>query len=217
MCAESRMSGAGAWVAGSPGNRLSEDEPVVPARRFRARAARLLVADGDGFETREVAQVAIGLDGLPGDRHHGWTRPACSRVPWYPRGAPIRNGRQLTLVATDELAEIARRLGVAEVQPEWLGANLVIEGIARLTRLPIGTRLHFPGGAALVVEGENAPCRHAGAAIGVHCPDSAGFDLAFPRRARGLRGLVASVERAGVLAGAVEIEVRVPAQYVWMG
>jgi hypothetical protein len=194
---------------------LADEPPAAPARRFKARAARLLIADGEGFLTREIGRIAIELDGLPGDRHRGHARPACSRVPWYPRGAPIRNTRQVSLVAPDELGEIARRLGIAEVKPEWLGANLVVEGVRRLTRLPPGTRLHFPDGAALAVEGENGPCRHAGAAIGANYPEREGLDLAFPKVARGLRGLVAWVERAGEIASGAEIEVRVPAQYVW--
>ncbi|MBB3772094.1 hypothetical protein FHS55_002703 [Angulomicrobium tetraedrale] len=188
---------------------------VVPAQRFTARVARTLIADGAGFATREVASLGVTLEGVPGDRHMGMARPADSRVPWFPRGTPIRNSRQVSIVAMDELAEIARRLGIVDVQPEWLGANLVIEGIAQLTRLPPGTRLFAAGGATLAVEGENAPCRHAGAAVAAFHPGSAGLDLAFVQRAKGLRGLVAWVERAGELAAGTEIEVRVPAQRPW--
>lgn len=115
----------------------------------------------------------------------------------------------------DELEEVARRLGVPELRPEWIGANLVIEGVSGLTRLPPGTRLMFPGGAALAVEGENFPCRHAGAAVGAFHPGREGLDLAFVREAKGLRGLVAWVERAGELAAGSEIEVWVPAQRLW--
>jgi hypothetical protein len=195
---------------------FADNTPTIPARRFTAQATRLLIADGEGFVTREVERLAVELKGLASDRHHGHARPACSRVPWYPRGAPIRNSRQLSLVAPDELAEIARRLGLAEVRPEWIGANLVIEGVTRLTRLPSGTRLHFPSGAALAIEGENGPCRHAGASIGAHYREQEGLDLRFPQVARGLRGLVAWVERAGDLTTG-EIEVRVPAQHLWRG
>lgn len=195
---------------------FADEAPATPARRFKASVARLLIADGDGFVSRAVDRLEVDLEGLAGDRHHGHARPACSRVPWYPRGAPIRNARQLSLVAPDELAEIARRMDLPEVRPEWIGANLVIEGVRRLTRLPPGTRLHFPSGAALAIEGENGPCRHAGASIGAHYPEREGLDLAFPQVARGLRGLVAWVERAGELTPG-EVEVRVPAQHVWRG
>lgn len=199
-----------------PQDAFADEVPAIAARRFKARAARLLVADGESFVTREVESIKAELEGLPGDRHRGHSRPACSRVPWYPRGVPIRNARQLSLVASDELGEIARRLDLPEVRPEWIGANVVIEGVARLALLPPGTRLHFPSGAALAIEGENGPCRHAGASIGTHFPDREGLDLAFPKVARGLRGLVAWVERAGELSPG-EIEVRVPAQRLWRG
>lgn len=190
-------------------------EPVgIPAQRFTARLSATLIADGEGFATRAVPALAVTLEGVPGDRHAGHARPADSRVPWYPRGTPIRNARQLSLVAADELAEIARRLGVSEVRPEWIGANLVIEGVPRLTALPAGTRLHFPGGAALAVEGENAPCRHAGAAV-ARASGEASAELAFPKLAGGLRGLVAWVERAGELVADSPFEVRVPPQRLW--
>ncbi|MCK0209223.1 molybdenum cofactor sulfurase [Starkeya koreensis] len=190
-------------------------EPAgIPAQRFTARLSGTLIADGAGFATRPVPSLAVTLEGVPGDRHAGHSRPADSRVPWYPRGTPIRNARQLSLVAPDELAEIARRLGLREVRPEWIGANLVIEGVPRLTALPPGTRLHFPGGAALAVEGENAPCRHAGAAVAAACGE-ASAELDFPRLAGGLRGLVAWVEHAGELVADSPFEVHVPPQRLW--
>lgn len=203
------------------GTAVVEAPAALPGRRLKARLARTLLADGQGFLTRDVAALDLTLDGITGDRHAGAARKADARVPWYPRGAPIRNTRQVSLVAVDELAVLASRLGVAEVRPEWLGANLVVAGLARLTRLPVGTRLHFPGGAALVVEGENAPCRHAGQAVadgiaemGLALP-AADLALAFVTAARGLRGLVAWVERAGALEAGAQISVRVPAQQLW--
>ncbi|HSI40505.1 MAG TPA: MOSC domain-containing protein [Xanthobacteraceae bacterium] len=191
------------------------DDGAVVARKLGARLSLLLIGDGEDFVTRPVERAAVDFEGLVGDRHRGFTRGADSRVPWYPRGTPIRNTRQLTLVAPDELALIARRLELPAVEPCWLGANLVVEGLADLTALPPGTRLHFPGGACLVVEGENAPCRHAGAAVARHHPGRPGLDLAFVNAARGRRGLVAWVERPGDLVAGSAIEVRVPAQRLW--
>lgn len=209
---------------GAPATDGAGAAPVaLPGRRLKAHIARTLLADGRGFVTRDVPALTVTLDGIADDRHAGAARKADARVPWYPRGAPIRNTRQVSLVEMDELAVLAARLGVSEVRPEWLGANLVVEGLARLTQLPVGTRLHFPGGAALVVEGENAPCRHAGQAVaqGLAGPGGAsepapGLALAFVAAAKGLRGLVAWVERAGELEAGAEITVRVPAQRLWV-
>ncbi|MBS7541706.1 MOSC domain-containing protein [Ancylobacter oerskovii] len=191
------------------------DDGSVPARKVAARLSQLMIADGADFITRPVERATLDFEGLAGDRHRGLYRPADSRVPWYPRGTPIRNARQVTLVAPDELALIARRLEVPAVEPAWLGANLVLEGVADLTALPPGTRLHFPGGACLAVEGENAPCRHAGAAVARHHPGRTGLDLAFVTAARGRRGLVAWVERPGELVAGSPVELRVPAQKLW--
>lgn len=209
--------------------------PSLSAQRLRAHLAATLIADGRGFVTRPVPKLEVTLEGIPGDRHNGHARPADSRVPWYPRGTPIRNSRQLSLVSPDELAEIARRLGIAELPPQWIGANLVIEGVPRLTQLPPGTRLHFEGGAALVVEGENHPCRLAGAQVARSLGERDGanpaeptsaeidanqaaqtpLDLAFVTAGAGLRGLVAWVERAGELVAGTSLNVKVPPQHLW--
>jgi hypothetical protein len=68
----------------------------------------------------------------------------------------------------------------------------------------------FVGGAILLVEGENAPCRVAGKSIGEHVPGSTGFDLLFPKVARRKRGVVASVEKSGTIAVGETVVVRVP-------
>ena len=188
----------------------------IAGQRFTARLKQLLIADGTGFATRDIGRLDVTLDGVPGDWHEGISRPADSRVPWYPRGTPIRNTRQVTILSPDELDEMASQLGVAQVKPEWIGANMVLEGIPCLTQLPPGTRLHFPSGAALAVEAENAPCRHAGAAVGAFYPEVEGMDVAFVKAAKGLRGLVAWVERAGEILVGCEVSVRVPAQQLWV-
>ncbi len=90
-------------------------------------------------------------------------------------------------------------------------------GIANLTLLPPGTRIVFAE-AMLVVEAPNAPCRIAGKAIAQHLtPDAppGGLDLAFPKMAKGLRGVVATVERAGTIRAGEAITVKVPPQTLW--
>ena len=81
------------------------------------------------------------------------------------RGTEIRNERQLSIVASDELAVVANRMGLAELKPEWIGANLVLEGLPNLSMLPAGTLLFFKGGVTLKVDGQNKPCRYAGRSI----------------------------------------------------
>lgn len=179
--------------------------------KLAGRVAQCLIADGGDFRSRGVEALDLDFAGIVGDIHAGVTRRAGSREPWYPRGTPIRNNRQVTLVSVAELAEIATAMELPRVAPEWIGANLVIDGIAALTSLPVGTRLFLAGGAVLFVEGENAPCRIAGRSIAEHCPGSEGLDLLFPKVAQHRRGLIASVERPGNVAEGQEVAVRMPA------
>lgn len=193
-------------------------EPEIrKGRRLEARASSVLVPTGDRFITRAVDEIAIDFEGVPGDSHAGWTRGADSRTPWYVRGTPIRNVRQISVVATDELEEIARRMELPEVRPEWLGANVVVDGVPRLSRLPAGTLVFFPSGAVLRVEETNGPCRFAGASVAEHFPGRSGLDLLFPQKARGLRGIVASVDRGGVVSAGDALKISVPDQWIWEG
>ncbi len=178
--------------------------------RATAQALAVLIADGSGFVTRAVPALTLTLEGIAGDTHVGFTRKAGGREPWYPRGTPIRNDRQISLVCPRELALVASRMELGAVAPEWIGANLVVEGLESLTGLPRGTRLVFPSGAALVINGANAPCRYAGAEIARHVPGREGIDLLFPKVAVGLRGVVAAVERAGEVVCGDTITVILP-------
>lgn len=190
---------------------------TFPARRIKAQAVSVLVADGDGFRTRAVDDIQFDLEGVPGDRHRGWVRSADSRTPWYARGTPIRNTRQISLLSREEMGEIALRMDLPEIRAEWLGGNVVLEGIAQMSRLPAGTTLFFPSGASLRVEQINAPCRIAGASLAEHYPERTGLDLLFPKAAAGLRGVVASVERAGPVHAGDVVTVSVPEQWIWEG
>lgn len=183
--------------------------------RVSGSVGQCLIADGGDFRSRAVASLDLDFAGIAGDIHAGATRRASSREPWYRRGTPIRNNRQVTLVSAAELGEVAMALDLPQIAPEWIGANLVIEGIAGLTRLPLGTRLFFAGGAVLMVEGENAPCRIAGASIAEHYPGRDGLDFLFPKAAKRRRGLIASVERPGRIAEGEAFMARVPAASGW--
>ena len=106
---------------------------VFPGRKIAGRVAGLYVAEFDHFVTREADSLDFGLEGIAGDHHSGATRKSSSREPWYPRNTEIRNERQLSIVAPDELALIAGAMDLAEVRPEWIGANLSIDGVPSLS------------------------------------------------------------------------------------
>lgn len=174
-----------------------------------ARIARLLVALGADFVAEPVERAPLGFGGFAGDRHAGVTRPSCSRTPWHPRGTPIANTRQVSIVSLEECADVAALLDVPEVDPRLLGANLVTEGVPALSALPPATRLRFPSGAVVFVTEENAPCRQPGAKLAA-AHGRPGLAHRFATAAVGRRGLVGLVERPGDLAVGDSIEVRVP-------
>jgi hypothetical protein len=178
--------------------------------------ATLATPDPARFETAVVALLRVDLGGIPGDRHYGFTRKSGAREPWYPRGTEIRSGRLLNLVSEEELAIVAAAMGVPAIEPGWIGANVLLRGVENFSRLPWGSRLVFGAGAVLVNEGENVPCRQAGGGIGRAYPERDGLDRLFVKAAKHLRGIVATVERAGEIAPG-PIEVRLPMKQIWPG
>lgn len=190
---------------------------IIPARKLTAKAAALYVAPADHFQTRPVDELLLDFDGIAGDFHAGPTRRSGGREPWYPRGTEMRNERQLSIVAADELAVVAQRMGLAEIRPEWIGANLVIEGVPNLSMLPAGTLLFFKGGVTIKVDAQNGPCRIAGRSIAENAgmADVEAGALLFPKMAKRLRGVVAWVEKPGTVRDGEEISVRVPEQWIY--
>lgn len=203
------------------GETLQPDRSAAPQRkpafRLAGSATALYRTSGSGFETSPVAALDLGFDGLVGDRHGGLTRRAGGREPWYPRGTEIRNERQVSLLCAEELAETAEILGIEEIRPEWVGANLLIAGIARLSFLPPRTLLLFAGGVTLKIDGDNAPCRAAGHAVARHHAGRADIAFAYVRAARHRRGLVGWVEKPGRIEAGERFEARVPEQWIYGG
>lgn len=197
--------------------RLDDEAEIHPARKLLGTVEAVLVAGGSDFVTAPVDALHLGFDGIDGDHHRGATRRSGGREPWYPRGTEMRNERQLSIVAPDELAVVARRMDLAEVRPEWIGANMVLGGVPALSMLPAGTLLFFAGGATLKVDGQNVPCRIAGRSITDHArmPDREAGALLFPKVARRLRGLVAWVEKPGRIAAGEKVSVRIPEQWIY--
>src|SRR5690349_21328217 len=97
-------------------DRPTADPDILPAQKLTARVAATFAARGDDFVTQAVPHLNLGFDGIERDVHGGFTRRSGSREPWYERGTEIRNERQLSIVAADELATIAERMGIAEIK-----------------------------------------------------------------------------------------------------
>jgi MOSC domain-containing protein YiiM len=166
-----------------------------------------------GLEKQPVDRLALGFDGIVGDCHSGRVRPSDSRmVTQYPRGTAVANTRQVSILSVEELGEIAAALAIPSLQPEWVGANVLTAGIPDLTLLPPASRLSFSSGATLIVDLENAPCRHVGEVIDKHHP---GRGAGFVKSAEHRRGVVAWVEREGEIAVDDAIVLHLPPQRLW--
>ncbi len=198
-------------------NDLPGDITIVPARALAGRVvATFATPPGSGhFVTAPVDRLTLTFEGIPGDRHGGHTRRSGGREPWYPRGTQMRNERQVSILAPDELARIASSMGIEAVKPEWIGGNILVDGLPHFSFVPPRTRLVFENGAVLRIDGQNAPCRFSGASVAAHYPGREGLDIAFVRAARRLRGLVAWVEKPGEVRAGEAVEARLPEQWIY--
>ena len=197
--------------------RADDGPQIVPAKKLLGEVAGVFDAPFGHFQSRDVDELTLTFEGVEGDFHAGHTRRSGSREPWYPRGTEMRNERQVSIVAPDELAVIARRMEIREVRPEWIGANLLISGVPQLSMLPPGTLLYFSGGVTIKVDAQNGPCRIAGRAVAENArmPDHEAGSLLFPKVAKRLRGLVGWVEKPGIIKSGEQVSVRIPEQWIY--
>ena len=134
--------------------------PVLKPTEFTGRIVWLgLVRDrAAALEAGAVERMDVTFAGPDGEAHGGLVRPSCSRVvAQYPKGTVIRNTRQFSVLAAEDLAAIAARMGVERLDPALVGATMVVEGIPDFSHLPPSSRLQGEGGATLVVDLENRP------------------------------------------------------------
>jgi MOSC domain len=161
-----------------------------------------------GFEKTPMSHMTLRFSGPEGDCHTGLTRKSDSRtLPLYKRDIDIRNVRQITLLAEEELTEIAERLKIPRIDPSWFGANIVVKSIPDFTLLPPSTRLQFTSGATLVVDMENYPCLQIAKVVERHHP---GTQFNVVKAALHKRGLTAWVEREGAIAAGDRIKIIIP-------
>ena len=189
--------------------------PALLPTSFTARITWLgRVTDADGtLRSAPLDTVAATLDGFPGETHGGATRPSCIRVTsQYPRGTEIRNVRQLSILSAEELAEIAAAMKLDRIDPAWVGASMVIEGIPDFSHVPPSSRLMAPSGAGVTIDMENRPCIYPGREIE---KEAAGFGDLFKPAAKGRRGVTAWMECGGQLSIGDALVLYIPDQPVW--
>lgn len=189
--------------------------PALKPTEFRATITYLGHVADRKASLRSVPLQAAELTwaGIGGEEHGGVTRPSCSRVlSQHPRNTEIRNVRQLSILSTEELAQIAGKMGVEQFDPTWVGASMIIKGIPDFTHVPPSSRLQAPSGATLVIDMENRPCVLPAPEIETDAP---GKGKLFKPAAEGKRGVTAWVEREGRIAVGDVLTLHVPDQPVW--
>jgi len=169
--------------------------------------------EGVDLSTNPINKVDIDYSGFIGDSHSGLTRASCVRVKsQYPKGTEIRNTRQISALSAEEISLIAQTMQLDDLNPAWLGANLVVTGLPAFSQLPPSSRLIAPNGTSLVVDMENAPCRFPGEIIEQHAP---GFGRLFPQAAVNKRGVTLWVERTGSLVVGDKLTLHIPPTCNW--
>ncbi len=157
----------------------------------------LICRETNSIRSESVDEVDVTFEGFAGDKHSGWTKPSDGRTKFYPRGTAIRNSRQVSIVSLEENRLIADELGIGSLLPEWMGANLLIEGIEDLSSLSPNSRLFFEGGVVMLVTEENHPCATMSAEIARHFPEDPDLAGIIVKASMHRRGIVAVVELPG--------------------
>lgn len=181
----------------------------LPARTIEARVEGVYWAPHGTFVSEALPALTLTYEGIPGDRHSGLYRQSGPREPWYPRGTPMRNERQLSILSAEEMAEVAAALAIPELKPEWIGGNLLLSGVPELSQLPPRTLLMFPSGATVRIDGNNGPCKKSGASIASNIPGRPDLEFGFVKAARHKRGILGWVEREGEVRPGDSVTLRV--------
>ena len=96
------------------------------------------VPAGQSLRAKPVDALDLNFDGTQGERHHGLNRASCVRVAnLYPKGTEIRNVRQLSVLSAEELGDIAAEMNLAELDPSYLGASIVLKGHPRFSLISL--------------------------------------------------------------------------------
>ena len=189
-------------------------------KKIKAIVVSVHTGASDQYGKDEQPSITVELDGIVGDRHRSHQRPAWAGNDKQPEGTVRRNERQWSAVSVEELAEIAEEMDLAEpLTAAAIGANLCIEGIHELSRLPRGTTFRFPSDAELQVENFNPPCLDMGVKLAETLTTRSGLPLeatAFSKASKLTRGLVGVVEVAGEIKCGDEIDVTLYEHPSWL-
>ncbi|MGB5410173.1 MAG: hypothetical protein WBN09_01490 [Woeseiaceae bacterium] len=184
-----------------------------------ARVDSVYTGSNDDMSKDAASSIRVELDGVAGDSHRSFSRH-CWAGDKQPEGTLRRNERQWSAVSVEELAEISAAMSLVDtLTAAELGANLCLEGVAELSRLPKGTTLRFPSGAELIVVEYNPPCHDMGKKIAATHETRSGEALestAFSKAAKLTRGLVGVVDVPGEISAGDEVVIDIYETPDWL-
>jgi MOSC domain-containing protein YiiM len=179
-------------------------------KKLVAKVVSVHSGNNDDLSKEAHESIDVELDGIVGDRHRSYVRDTWKNDK-QPYGTVRRNERQWSAVSVEELGEISEAMDLEEpITAASLGANLCIEGVPELSRLPKGTLMQFPSGAELIVEEYNPPCGDMSkiqASLHETRSGKPVSDTAFSKAAKLKRGVVGVVEAAGTINAGDDVTV----------
>lgn len=169
--------------------------------------------DRTALKSEPRDHINLTFEGIAGECHAGLTRPSCARVvSQFEKGTPIKNERQLSIISEEELAQIAAKMGVDQLDPARLGATVMVRGIGDFTHIPPSSRLQGPDGATVTIDMENRPCHLVTRSLVAERGDVA---KTFKTAAQGLRGVIAWVAAEGRWSIGDTLRLHIPDQRAW--
>ena len=188
-------------------------------KRISAKVVSVYVGSDGEFSKEERGSIRVEMDGIVGDRHRSYSRNAWASGDKQAEGTVRRNERQWSAVSVEELAEIELEMDLdSPLSAADLGANLSLQGVPELSRLPKGTILTFPSGAELIVEEFNPPCHGMGKKLASIYSAKSGEPIpstAFSKAAKLSRGLVGVVEVPGDINAGDEVVIAIYETPAW--
>ncbi len=188
-------------------------------KKVMATVVSVHAGSNDDLSKEVHDSIMAELDGFIGDRHKSYTRETWAGDKQQ-QGTIRRNERQWSAVSVEELAAIEQAMDLIEpLTAGSVGANLCLQGVADLSRLPKGTLLKFPSGAELMVEEYNPPCHDMGKKLAAAYETNSGEPLsttAFSKAAKLKRGVVGVIEAAGVINAGDEVTIALYEHPSWL-
>lgn len=188
-------------------------------KTLSGRVVSVHSGSNDDLSKEEHSSIQVELDGIVGDRHRSYVRKTWAGDK-QPEGTTRRNERQWSAVSIEELDDIAKDMNIVEpLTATSLGANLCLQGIPELSRLPKGTLLKFPSGAELIVEEYNPPCKDMSEIQAAKHTQNSGDKVsltAFSVASKLSRGVVGVVEATGVINAGDNVTVEIYETPPWL-